>query len=175
MKEPINSHLDDEQISRAIVDETDLDGECRRHLAGCPACRDQVDKLKGDLFVLGEYAGTAVPPMRKPVVLPVEKPAAAGRGLNWLPSFAAAFMTGVVLFVYFLGIETAPRKMPEVAGPDVRNIEFTLEDEDLMDEIFQMVEYPMPELMYEITGEGSADFDEFLQFVIPDEQDDFQS
>ena len=175
MKERNKFHLDDEQISRAVVDETDLDNDWRRHLAECQICREQVDRLRSDLLLLGEYAGTTVPPMTKHVFLPVEEPAKGGRGFSWLPSFAAAVMAGVVLFVYFLGIETTLRKMPEVTGPDVWNIEFTLEDEDLMDEIFQMVEYPMPEEMYEITGDSSADFDEFMQFVIPDEQDEFQS
>jgi hypothetical protein len=44
-----------------------------------------------------------------------------------------------------------------------------------MDEIFEMVENPLSNELYQLVGENDGFDDEFLQFVIPDIQDDFQS
>ena len=58
----------------------------------------------------------------------------------------------------------------------LQNQESLLEDESLMREISEMVEYPLPENLYELTGEHGISFEEdFLEFVVPDIQNDFQS
>jgi len=51
----------------------------------------------------------------------------------------------------------------------------SLEDEYLMDEISEMVENPLSDELYEITGENGGFNEDFLQFVVPDIQEDFQS
>ena len=45
-----------------------------------------------------------------------------------------------------------------------------------MQEIADLVEDPLSDEMYEITGEDNAGFEDgFIEFVVPDTQDDFQS
>lgn len=175
MKSINQIHLDDELVCRAVVDETELPDKHRRHLAECQVCRRQVEQLRTELFMLGEQARQSVEPMKKTVLLPAGEPGAAGFGSGWLPSLGAAVMAGVVLFVYFLRVETTPPLVAELESQQEEGIELMLEDEKLMNEISEMVEYPLPDVMYELTGENRGDFDEFLQFAVPVDQEDLQS
>ena len=50
-----------------------------------------------------------------------------------------------------------------------------VEDEYLMKEISEMVENPLPETLYEITGDNEVFDDDFFQFMVPDIQEDLQS
>ena len=44
-----------------------------------------------------------------------------------------------------------------------------------MQEIFEMVENPLSDEMYEIIGDNGYFDEEFFEFVVPDFQEDFQS
>jgi len=175
MKAPIRFHLDEGQINRAVIDEMDLPEQYRLHLAECEVCRKQVEQVKNKLYQFGEHVRSSVPPMTKNVSLPYEEAIPASHGSGWLPSFAVAVMTCLILFVYFLGMENRPLQITDTQSPEVQPLELTFEDENLMDQIFQMVEYPLPDDVYEITGDNGGDFDEFLEFIVPNEQDDLQS
>jgi hypothetical protein len=163
-------HLNDEQLIWAVIDEKELTVEDRRHLQECVICNEKVTSFRAELQGFGEYARTSVPPLSKDMVLPqVEQTSASGM-LDWFPSFSAAVMTGLILFVYFLGIEATSPRLPDYQAP-----EDLLTEEYLMDEIFEMVENPLSNELYQLVGENDGFDDEFLQFVIPDIQDDFQS
>ncbi|MFC1843992.1 hypothetical protein ACFLZ5_04305, partial [Thermodesulfobacteriota bacterium] len=89
---------------------------------------------------------------------------------SWLPTFGAAAMAGLVLFFYFLGMESmSPGLTP------YQSTELLLEDEYLMEEISEMVENPLSETLYEITGDTGGFDEDFFQFMIPDIQEDLQS
>ncbi len=79
-------------------------------------------------------------------------------------------MAGLVLFFYFLGMEAMSPRLPVLLSPEI-----VLEDEYLMEEIFEMVENPFSDVLYEIIGDNGGFDEEFLQFVVPDVQEDFQS
>ncbi len=172
MKEQNHAHLQEGQILWAVIDEKELAGDKRQHLLECPECKKRVAHIRAELQEFGAMAREAVPPMVRPVKLPGHKPAAAGSTAGWLPFFAAAAMAGFVVFFYFAGMETPP---PVQLTP-VQTQESLLEDEFLMQEIADLVEDPLSDEMYEITGEDNAGFeDDFIEFVVPDTQDDFQS
>ncbi len=57
----------------------------------------------------------------------------------------------------------------------LQSYETLLEDEYLMEEIFEMVENPLSDELYRLTGDNGGFDDDFLQFVVPDIQEDFQS
>ena len=81
-------------------------------------------------------------------------------------------MAGLVVFFYFMGMKT----LTPVQFTTLQSQEALLEDEALMREISEIVEYPLSKDIYEITGENGTGYDEdFLDFVVPDMQDDFQS
>ncbi len=164
-------HLNEEQLLRAVIDETELAGEVRRHLQECATCTEKIALFRTNLQELGENARQHVPAMTKTITLPPQEPAPVSWKLGWLPSFGAAVMAGLVLFVYFLGLEATSPGLPEFQSP-----EDLLAEEYLMDEIFEMVENPLPDELYQLTGDNSDGFDEeFLKFVVPEIQDNFQS
>ena len=79
-------------------------------------------------------------------------------------------MACLVLFFYFLGMESmSPRLTP------YQSTNALVEDEYLMEEISEMVENPLPETLYEITGDNEVFDDDFFQFMVPDIQEDLQS
>lgn len=173
MKAQNHQHLQEEHILWAIIDETELSEEARKHLQGCSVCKGQVKHFRDELQEFGQQAKGAVPPFSRPVKLPRAKPAAVSRNAGWLPFFGAAAMASLVVFFYFMGMKTT---VYPVKLATLQSQETLLEDETLMREISEMVEYPLYEDMYEITGEnGNGYDDDFLQFVVPDILDDFQS
>jgi len=170
MKSERQAHLNEEQIIGAVIDEKELTGEDRQHLLECRICHGKIEHLRDELQELGENARLSVEPMRKNITLPREEPASAGFRLGWFPSFGVVAMAGLVLFVYFLGMESMS---PQLTA--LQSYETLLEDEYLMEEIFEMVENPLSDELYRLTGENGGFDDEFLQFVVPDIQEDFQS
>ena len=170
MKSQNQSHLNEEQIIRAVIDEKDLTGEDRQHLLDCRLCKSKVALFKDDLQELGDDAKVSVPPLTKNISLPGDEATSLSYKSRWLPSFGVAAMAGLVLFFYVLGLETMSPKFIALQSP-----EDLLEDEYLMEDILEMVENPLSESIYEITGVNGGFDEEFLQFVVPDVQYDFQS
>jgi len=170
MKKSNLGHLLEEQIIWAVVDEKELSEEGHNHLVECPLCQGRVEQFMVELQVFGERANVSVPPLTKTMRLPQAEPSAAKYGARWIPFVAGAAMAGLVLFFYFLGMDAMSPKLATV-----QDQEYLLEDEYLMQEISEMVEYPLPAELYEITGDAADFDDDFLQFVLPDFQEDFQS
>ena len=172
MKVQNQAHLQEEQILWAVIDEKELAGDDQQHLLECPVCKRKVEQFRGELQEFGQKAWQAVPPFSRTVRLPSEKPATVSHNAGWLPFFGTAAMAGLLVFFYFMGMETmAPTKLTTLQSQ-----ESLLEDESLMQEISDMVDNPLHEELYELTGENGVGFDEdFLEFVVPDIQDDFQS
>lgn len=172
MKVQEEHHLQRSQVQRAIIDENDLGEMARQHLRQCPVCRTAVAQLREELQQFEERTGLAVPPLSRPVRLPADRAAGTAHANNWLPFFGAAAMAGFVVFFYFMGLQTGPTVGP---GP-LPGQDGMLEDESLMREITKLVEYPLSEDLYEISGKSSNGFDDdFLHFVVPDTEEDFQS
>ena len=170
MKSDNKIHLSEELITRAVIDEQDLGETERQHLMTCRICNDKVRQVKGELQELGENALLAVEPSRKAVILPREEPVAERNKSSWLPTFGVAAMACLVLFFYFLGMESmSPRLIP------YQSADALVEDEYLMEEISEMVENPLSETLYEITGDNEVFDDDFFQFMVPDIQENLQS
>ena len=167
-------HMQEEKILWAVIDEDELSADEQQHLRDCQVCKGKVKQIQAELQEFGQMARQNVPPLSRPVFLPKEKVAAVSHNTGWLPFFAAAAMAGFVVFFYFMTLETSA---PPVFT-QLQNQEALLEDETLMREISVLVEDPLAEDMYEISGEYGIDFDDddgFLQFIVPDIDDDFQS
>ena len=81
-------------------------------------------------------------------------------------------MTVLVVFFYFMGLNT----VNHLQLSPLQSQESLLEDEVLMREISVLVESPLSGGIYEIIGENGNSYEEdFLDFVVPEIQDDFQS
>lgn len=154
MKAQNHVHLQEEQILWAIIDEKELAGDCQQHLLECPACRRKAEHFRDELQELGQKARQAVPPFSRPVRLPAGKPAAVIRHSGWLPFFGTAAVAGLLVFFYFMGMETmAPTQLTTLQSP-----ESLREDESLMREISQILDVSLPEDLYAIGGDNGTGF-----------------
>ena len=170
MKSQNQIHLNDDMIVRAVIDDKELTGKQRQHFLECRFCYKKVEQLKSELQEFGENTRLSAPSLTKNIILPSDEPNQTSYKSSWLPSFGAVVMAGLVLFFYFLGMEARFSKFTPLQSPEI-----SLEDENLMEEIFEMVENPLSDVLYEITGDNGGFDEEFLQFVVPDVQEDFQS
>ena len=171
MKSQNQAHLREEQIIWAVIDEKELAGEDRQHLLECQLCNNKVASFREELQGLGEKAMVSVPPLTKNIILPSGESTPESYRSRWLPSFGAAAMAGLVLFFYFLGMEsTMSPRFIALQSPDI-----PMEDEYLMEEISEMVENPLSDALYLITGDNGGFDEDFLEFVVPDIQEDYQS
>jgi len=173
MNEQDQNHLQHEQILWAVIDARELAPDVHRHLRKCTVCKARAEQLEYELQDLGRKAHEAAPPFRRTVKIPNQKPVPISPNAGWLSFFGAAAMAGFVVFFYLMGL---PSTIPTEQTYTPQGQEKLLVDESLMREISEMVENPLFDDMYEITGEDGNGFDDdFLQFVVPDIQDDFQS
>jgi len=172
MREQNHEHLQDEQILWALIDETELGDDVQQHLIECHHCKGKVTRFSDDLHEFGDKARQAVPPYSGFVKLPAVEPSRTVFNAGWLPFFGAAAMAGLVVFFYFMGLNT----VNHLQLSPLQGQESLLEDEILMREISELVESPLSGGIYEIIGENGNGYDEdFLDFVVPEIQDDFQS
>jgi hypothetical protein len=170
MKEQVQEHLRDEQIIWAVIDQQELAEALQQHLHECQLCKEKVDRFSNGLHEFGQKAKEAVPPLSHQIRLPAAEPSRVRDSYGWLPFFGAVAMAGLVVFFYFMGLKT----VVPVQFSSVQSQESLLEDEDLMREISELVEYPLTEEIYEVTGKNETDYDDdFLDFDVPEMQDDF--
>jgi len=172
MNEQNHGHLQEDLVLWAVVDRMELSPEARQHLQSCHACSEKVTKLEEDLAEFGRKAGQAVPPFARPVKMSTAEPAKSFQVGGWFSFLGAAAMAGLVIFFYLMNMNyTAP-----VEVSSLQNQEQFLEDEALMREVSEIVEYPLPEDIYLITGENGVSYDEeFFDFIVPGTEDDTES
>ncbi len=165
MKNHHDKHLTEDQVIRAVVDETELPADLGAHLTGCPECRERKNRLELELAALGEAASKLAPRPRRSVVLPEREEKAQG----WFGghhSWALASAVCAVLVVFFVGWNFFVRLPQEhLAGVEME----MQQDEQFMAEINELVENPLPQVYRAISGEGYAEVDEdLMDFVIPE-------
>jgi len=165
-----NSHLDEEYLLRAIVDEAKLPDSIREHLLLCPRCRASIKKIEQDLNKLGQTARQLAPATHRKISLPVEKPSKIYRWLHdWRISFGAIATATVVVLVIWLSI---PKSIIIEDTFDIMT-EISWEDDDFMTEISTLAENALPQVYLDIIGEYYLSIDdEFIKFVIPDIETD---
>jgi len=172
MRAQNHEHLQDEQILWALIDETELGEDVQQHLIECQHCKGRVARFSYNLQEFGDKARQAVPPYSGSVKLPAAMSSKTLFTAGWLPFFGAAAMAVLIVFFYFMGLNT----VNYLQLSPLQGQESLLEDEVLMREISELVESPLSGGIYEIIGENGSGYDEdFLDFVVPEIQDDFQS
>lgn len=162
-----NSHLNAEEIIRAVVDAADLEGSQRQHLAGCSRCRAQIEALTGDLDKMAQIAEASSPKVTRAF----RAPAADAEPRAWLP-FGRRLATAlaVALACIIVGGLFLQNHLSNRSQRFAREMH---EAEQLMRQVNQLVENPLPQTIMNIGAESVAENDEdFFRFLIPDENGD---
>lgn len=156
------------RVIRCVVDENDLDAEQRRHLKGCPVCREELLRLDGGLRRLGRMAAEYTPePVRRPALpagergLPHRTAPGWGLGLAWGTGLSFALVVLIAVWTVFRA-GLSPASYQDVARE-------MAEDEMLLAEVLVLEENPLPDAYREISPEETTGIDEeeIFDFIVP--------
>jgi len=167
MNQEKSLHLTEKEIIQAVIDETDLTESTREHLSMCHICRNEKEGLGNQLIRLGKTAESLSPLPRKSFKLPWKDILKTPRVWKWQwRSLLAAGMAAAMIFAVLLWKTPFPTAQKD--KEEERTIEF-VQDEQLMADISSLVENPLPEIYYDLSGESISDVsEEFINFVIID-------
>ena len=144
------SHLDDNQIIEAVIDEEGLNGLLRRHLSECPACRAQKEMLQARLARFGEISRGKIPlGYRKPKLIEMN---AGEMAKAWTIHPALAICAALAVLALFLTPIVINRDNLFTKSVVYREM---LQDEKFMAEVRSLEENPLPSFSVDISGPGS--------------------
>ena len=154
-------HLNEETILQAVIDEADLSDQQQQHLAQCPQCRANKERLENELAHLGQLAERYAPEPLRRITLEGDKIRAPLLIRRFAFGVAAAATVMIVVWAAFLIRNPQPGNVGNVAQNMV-------EAERLMTEIDVLVENALPQVYLDIVGETHSSLDEdFIDFLIP--------
>jgi hypothetical protein len=158
-------HLNEDQITRAVVDSDDLPQALRTHLSECPQCTANKEKIESDLAQLGRMAERFSPSPGKKVLLPEKK---LKRSVWWSWQWRAAFGAAAAAVFVILLMDIPPFFKPAPVGKDRPYTEEMLEAEVFMTEVGMLAKNALPQEYMDIVGESDEEPDEgFMDFLIP--------
>jgi len=157
----MSSHLGENEILQAVVDETDLSQRLKQHLNECSHCRLQKERFAQELARLGQLARRYAPEPQRRLTLAADR--VRWPFLNWKFAFSAAAVAAAIIVVWATVLIQS--QQPGSVGNLAENM---IEAERLMTEIDGLVENALPPVYLEIVGETDLNPDEeFLEFLIP--------
>ena len=161
----MTSHLGENDILQAVIDETDLSKRLKQHLNECPRCRTQKERIAQELARLGQLARHYAPEPQRRISIDTERVRVPF--LPWKFAFGAAAVAAAVIVVWATVLIQSWQ--PSSVGNLAKNM---VEAERLMMEIDGLVENALPPVYLEIIGETDLSPDEeFLEFLIPATED----
>ncbi len=163
-----NLHLEEDQLSKAVVDESDLSPSQQEHLSNCHQCRERKEKIEASLSQLGQMAKRFSPSPKKRFSLPIRK-----EQRSFLRSWQWRTALGVAVTAIFIAVVVVPTLHENTQ--EQKELAFTqeiLEAEDFMNEVTMLAENALPQEYMDITGETGEETDEgFMDFMTPTEED----
>lgn len=160
-----SSHLEDDQLLLAVVDEADLPQPLREHLSTCLQCREIKEQIGNDLIRLGQMAKRLSPSPRKGVSFPVEKPLSSS-WWSWEWKVVLGVAAAAVFVMLVMNGPAFFKTIPERS--DIMRAQEMLEAEEFLQQISMLLENSLPQVYLDITGESDIEFDEeFMDFIVP--------
>ncbi|MBU1712846.1 MAG: hypothetical protein KKD47_07045 [Proteobacteria bacterium] len=169
MNKKNGTHFNEEQICKAIIDESQMLPSENEHLSDCTECRTAVESFEKDLKLLGQTAERFVPLPKKRMVLHEKA------GKNFLWGWRTAFAAAITILFFVITMHSDSVKHIFYNKTEIANSELYSED-ILMTEVNNLVENSLPAKYLFISDEENADYDEdFIDFVVPSVGDDVLS
>ena len=167
-----NNHLNEDQIIRAVVDESELSVSVRQHLGTCNQCRAQKAHLEKNLARLGQVARQFAPLPHKRLNLKApETPPAIRWSWNWKITLGTTLAT-VALFI-FVWWASQGREMFETSSRENVIADEVKASESLMTEVNILSENALPQEYMDIAPETESEYsEEFINFIAPIIEDD---
>jgi hypothetical protein len=163
----LKHHLDEDQIIRAVVDESELSLSLRTHLDHCDQCSARKTNLEKDLARLRKAAEQFVPLPRGGLNLKeMEKPDPMRWLWTWRTILGAALAAAaLVMIIWWPSQQQGRFESPGGANLIVNDIN---KSESLMTEISILSENALPQVYLDIAVETETDSaEEFIDFIAP--------
>jgi hypothetical protein len=158
-------HLTEDDMLRAVIDDTDLSTLQRQHLAECSRCRSHRQRLESELAQLGQLAERYSPEPLRRITVAHDKARLPFSIRGFV--FSAATVAAVVLVVWATFLIRNQQQGP--VGNLAQNM---VEAKILMTEINGLVENALPPVYLDIVGETNPNMDEdFIDFLVPINED----
>ncbi len=159
-------HLNEDQITRAIVDENDLTTSERNHLLKCSLCQKEKQGFEQVLNRMGDMSKELVPSPRRRFIPVVQ---GSRSSFRWQLSLAAGFVI-VLLMIGIWWTSLFTRFQENGFMQITQKME---SDQQFIAEITFIEDYALPDRYLDIIGNSNDDDyddyydDEFLEFVLP--------
>lgn len=162
-------HLEEDQLTKAVVDESDLSQSQREHLSGCHQCRERKENIEASLSQLGQMAKRFSPSPKKKFSLPIRK---QQKSFLWSWQWRTALgVTVAAIFIAVVGVPTLYENTQK--QKELTFAQEMLEAEDFMIEISMLAESALPQEYIDIIGETGEETDEgFMEFIAPTIEED---
>jgi hypothetical protein len=167
-----NHHLNEDQIVRAVVGESELSVSVRQHLGKCDQCRAQKANLEQNLARLGQAARQFAPLPRKRLNL---KALGTSHSIRWSWNWKTALGTTLATAALFIFMWWASqgREMFEISDRENVIANDAKATESLMIEIRILSENALPQEYRDIAAETESVInEEFINFIVPLIEDD---
>jgi len=159
------SHLNEEQIYRAIIDESQLLHSEKEHLSDCSECRTLLESFENDLQLLGKTAESFVP-LPKKQTISYEK-----TGKNFLFGWGTSLAAATIIIFFVITMHSGSIKLFFHNKTDIADPELYSEDM-LITEVNNLIENSLPSKYLFISDEEDAEYDEeFIDFIVPSVDD----
>ncbi|MGD8739226.1 MAG: hypothetical protein PVG34_02855 [Desulfobacterales bacterium] len=158
-------HLAEDDMLKAVIDDTDLSTLQQQHLAQCSRCQSRRERLENELTHLGQLAERYAPQPLRRIRVAEDK----ARSFLLIRRFAvsAAAVAAVIIVVW----ATFLLRSQQQGGID-NQAQNMVEAERLMTEVNVLVENALPPVYLDIVGETNLNTDkDFIDFLIPTDED----
>ncbi len=149
-------HLSDEEVFESMLDESSLAVDARAHLLQCPFCRSKKELLEGSLTRFEQTVRKSSPsPLRRPDLSAVYARRRREGGWQWYWKYGIpAGMAAVLALLFIAGTLLFREPQSEMAFLSDRE---TVEDEQLLAEVWKLEENAIPPLYLDMSGMRDAD------------------
>jgi predicted anti-sigma-YlaC factor YlaD len=154
-------HLAEDDMLKAVIDDTDLSTLQLQHLAECSRCQSHRERLENELTHLGQLAERYAPEPLRRIRVADDKARSSLSIRRFTISAAAVAAVIIVVWATFLIRSQQQGGIGNLAQDMV-------EAERLMTEVNVLVENALPQVYLDIVGETNLNMDEdFIDFLIP--------
>ena len=165
-----NEHLTEEQILHAIVDLSDLSDDQQVHIAACPVCLAEKDRLDRMLLQLGDMARASTPAvMNRPVLVDSHSGFLRKRFFDVRPFVRIAIPALLVLIIIAATLVLKPDPVTQVAFVEKQIID----PAQLLSDIDRLIENPLPQELQTMVSFVEIDpDDDFMEYIVPITEND---
>ena len=155
------SHLSEDELIVALIDEKDLPPDCYIHLSDCRECASAKEALHHQLSGIGRKAERLTPLLSKKLYLPQAEAKQRHRRRRYLtPAFGSVFVIILVIMaVWRPGAFKTNKINPGVHAQS---------DDILLMQVSALIDNPLPDAYREIADIAEPDMEEDVtDFIVP--------